>query len=134
MNQVSKESPATLADAALAPEDGRCLLCNRPLGADPHFITELPDGEHSSCREITLTGAAFPFDAQIDRLRRLARMLKNQLAMVVETGKWIVTIKSQWPKTRGAFEIHRVERIRKLKSGLTILHAELGRFGRRNWF
>jgi len=134
MNHNTKDQPATLTDAAQAPEGGTCFLCKQPLGPEPHFITELPDGEHSSCREKCLAGTEFPYGNQLEVLRSLARLVKNQYNLAVETGKWITAVKSAWPESRQTFEKDRAERIRKLKSGLTILYTELGRFGRRNWF
>lgn len=125
---------ATLTDAVRAPEGGTCSICGAPLGAEQHIITELPDGEHIACREQRLSGTTFPYDEQVDSLRLLAVILKRQYNLVVHTGKWIAAVSRGWPKTRGIFETDRVERMRKLKSGITILHAELGKFGRRNWF
>ena len=134
MNRETGDISILLAEAGRVPQAGACLICQMPLGAEPHFITQLPDGEHVACREQRYLGNDFPHAGQLASLRRLAVLLRCQYRVVVETGRWLAAIKYGWPGTQDAFEMDRMERLTILEKGLNVLKEELSRRGQQNWF
>jgi hypothetical protein len=83
-----------------APSGGRCLVCGELLGAEPHMIVAMPDGEHSRCRD----WSAHPWPhARLQRaMRTRYRAIQRALAEVVALGRWLEQRRQMWP--RGAAE------------------------------
>lgn len=125
MNKASSPIPVYLDDGIQAPKVGRCLVCERPLGAKQHDITALPGGEHLSCRNRRSFQNSFPWEEQLDSLRKLAVLFQRQYRQIVETGRWLASVKRGWPGTRDAFEMDRRAKLSKLQSGLDLVCHEL---------
>ncbi len=93
---------------------GRCTVCGKPLGSDPHTISTYPDGEHLRCRD--WTRQAWPYDELLAQLRNRYRALRRALAIVESFGRWLAESREAWP--RGAANtvvgVHqRIEAMRK---------------------
>lgn len=70
-------------------------MCDRPLDEAPFWVTDHPDGEHTHCRD--WSAAPFPFEYDLEELRKLARILSSTYRQVVEVGKWLKALKQRWP-------------------------------------
>lgn len=79
-----------------APAGGRCLVCERDLGADPHLITVIPDGEHLACRD--WRRHPWPHSRLLGQLRRRYRALRRALADVEALGRWLEQRRRAWPE------------------------------------
>lgn len=76
------------------PRAGRCLVCGRELGAEPHFALP-PDGEHVRCRD--WTRHPWPYDDFLVRLRRRYWALRYAIGEVGTLGRWLVERRRVWP-------------------------------------
>jgi hypothetical protein len=74
---------------------GRCTVCGRPLGADPHTITASPDGEHLTCRD--WTREPWPYDRLLRQLRTRYQALKRATFAIETLGRWLADRKARWP-------------------------------------
>lgn len=58
-------------------------------------MTKPPDGEHDRCRD--WPQYPFPFDLQLEDLRRVARVVTRTYRDVVELGQWLAEARRRWP-------------------------------------
>ena len=82
-----------------APDGGTCEICNKPLGGDPYYIVNYPDGEHVNCWQEHIHQPVFPYDSELGDLRILARHLIDAYSELVDFGKWLSAIKRGWPQS-----------------------------------
>lgn len=78
------------------PRSGRCLVCGRPLDDAPYWITAHPDGEHTHCRN--WEAIPFPFERDLQELRRVAGGLARAYRQVVAVGQWLAAVRRRWPR------------------------------------
>lgn len=80
------------------PRAGRCLICRKPLGGEPHWITSLPDGEHVRCRDYR--DRAFVYERELAWFLARQRSLRGLLADITSFARWLGTRKAIWPGRR----------------------------------
>jgi hypothetical protein len=76
------------------PSLSTCPVCGEPTSTEPTWF----DGEHlvhARCRN--WEGQPFPFDWELERLRKLSRALRGALHSVDEAGVWLASVKARWP-------------------------------------
>lgn len=104
-------------DWMVAPS-GMCVACGRDLGAEPHFITRPPDGEHVGCRD----WVCFPWPPHLEQLgRRLAgraRALRQALELTVELGRHLGERREIWPEGAAETVLEVGRRRRELRGAL----------------
>ncbi|MCP4751053.1 MAG: hypothetical protein GY866_09180 [Proteobacteria bacterium] len=89
-----------MMDSVRAPVGRICLLCNKPMGAEPHFITEYPHGQHVECWKRQIAGEKFPYSDLLEELRCKAGHMKTAYRAVERFGKWLRAMETGWPGTR----------------------------------
>lgn len=79
-----------------APKPGHCVRCGERLGAEPHWITDVPDGEHVRCRDYR--ERPFPYDALLRKVRHRYRTHRRLLRSIERLGRWLAERKRRWPE------------------------------------
>lgn len=103
------------------PGQGRCEVCGEPLGATPFIVTQMPNGEHLTCRDWTSHPFPKHFDATLRRLRRIRRNLKAALDLVDESGRWLAAAKKRWPVGAAATFAEVTQRRGRIREALSKL-------------
>ena len=104
--------------------DARCLVCGEPLGSEPHRISDYPHGVHERCRD--WRREPFPLDAQLERLRLVARSLARAYRETVALGRRLRRLRDNWPPVRPGAALHNVEQERaRLRRALDTLRGKL---------
>jgi hypothetical protein len=80
---------------AVLPPPGRCVVCGKPLGVDPHLITAIPDGEHLHCRDWSRT--AWPYERVQKQLRARYLALRRASQTIEALGRWLNERQRKWP-------------------------------------
>jgi len=119
-----KESPGLIGHIK-PPDSGFCALCNRPLGAEPHYIVEYPNGEHVECWRRQMAEEGFPLGGELDRLRGLAEIFQEAYRELVSFGKWMRMMKDTWPARRLEMEQEYRERRIRLRDKLERLKGRI---------
>lgn len=107
-----------------APAGGRCLVCERELGAEPHMITSIPHGEHLTCRD--WTRHPWPHARLVRQLRRRYRAMQRALIKVEAFGRWLEQRRRLWPKGAAETVIEVEHRGRALRATLERAGARTG--------
>lgn len=108
------------------PDFGACVVCGQPIGGERHWHHRGTE-THARCKD--WRGEAFPYEWELDRLRKLSRALRNMTRAVDAAGIWLAAVKRAWPRdahvrldqwgarrTRLADELREfVERVGRLK-------------------
>jgi hypothetical protein len=77
---------------------GRCLVCARELGAEPHFIVDHgPNGEHISCRR--WEGHAWPAS-----FARLERTIRSRIVSLRDAARAVDELSDYLARARDAWE------------------------------
>jgi hypothetical protein len=72
-----------------------CPVCGKPTGTEPSWF----DGQrlvHAGCRD--WTDHRFPYDWELERLRKISRALRAATRAVDEAGVWLAAVKRAWPR------------------------------------
>lgn len=87
--------PARLRSTPAPPlELQNCPVCGKPNGTEPSWF----DGQrlvHARC--IDWGQRSFPYDWELERLRKLSRALRVTTRIVDEAGMWLASVKARWP-------------------------------------
>ena len=114
------------SDWLTAAPHGRCIVCGQPLRSTGgrYWIVEHPDGVHEGCRR--WEREPFPFNADLQHLRSLARLVRRAWRLVVRDGRWLASASRRWP--RGARHVAREwhDRKSRLEHHLARLKDRLG--------
>ena len=107
---------------------GRCTVCGAPLegGDGLYWVTEPPDGVHNRCRAWELE--PFPFESDLARLRRLARVVRSTWREVVRDGRWLAAAARDWPVDARGHAAEWLERKLRLQHHLGRCLKALSRF------
>ena len=80
---------------AAEPGTGVCVVCNEALGAESHWITKYPDGEHARCRD--WSEREWPFERELNRLRLRYRQTTALRGDIAQLGRWLEASRRKWP-------------------------------------
>lgn len=81
------------------PKFEACPVCGRPPDAEPSWF----DGKelvHARC--VDWAKRPFPYDWELERLRKLLRALRTATRAVDEAGIWLAGVKERWPRDANA--------------------------------
>lgn len=99
-----------------SPGGGRCITCGREFGAEPHYITRMPDGEHLRCRD--WSRELWPLAELEERLRRRWRALRSALAAVESLGRYLRERRRMWPAGAAETMLAIDDRVREIDEAL----------------
>ncbi len=91
-------------------------MCGELLGAEEHWITEHPDGEHTKCRD--WSALPYPNSKILAKLRRRRRALKAALDEVDACGRWMRAAERRWPSGAVDHQLELGGRLDRVKSAL----------------
>jgi hypothetical protein len=95
---------------------GRCLLCEKALGSEPHTITVYPDGEHLRCRD--WSAHPWPYDSLLRQLRTRYRALRQAQEIIEALGRWLAERRRRWPEGAADTVLEVQRRIDALRKAL----------------
>jgi len=106
---------------------GRCTVCGAPLegGDGCYWVTKPPDGVHNACRPWETE--PFPFGADLEHLRRLARTVRSVWRELVRDGRWLASSARDWPLDARSRATEWLERKLRLQHHLERCIKVLGR-------
>lgn len=79
--------------------DMTCPVCGRPIDVIEGGWRESEALVHTGC--VDWAKRPFPFDWELDRLRRLSRLLRRTVRAVDDAGVWLAAVKRDWPRNAG---------------------------------
>lgn len=79
--------------------DMTCPVCRRPIDVVEGGWREGDALVHTRC--VDWAKRPFPFDWELDRLRRLSRLLRRSVRAVDDAGVWLAAVKRDWPRNAG---------------------------------
>lgn len=95
---------AALAQAVTGAGDKACAVCGQELGAERWWVIpgQYPRGEHERCRD--WNAYPFPFDRQLDELRKIFRKVAGQDGLTTgrlvteAAGRELRALEVRWPR------------------------------------
>ncbi len=112
----------TLRQTVGPPTDCRCVVCGAPLSGR-YWITAHPHGVHQECR--AWEAEPFPFEDDITRLRRVARAVQRVWRQIVRDGRWLASVRRDWPGKARRLASEWLERKDRLEHHLSQLRERL---------
>lgn len=99
-------------------------MCGKPLD-DKYWVIEHPRAVHQHCRRWELE--RFPFEGDLQWMRRIARVLRRAFREVVKDGRWLAEAERNWPNAARVLAGEWHERKQRLEHHLAKLGDRLGR-------